>query len=215
MNRTIATRIMLADAQPLFREGIKSLLSDHENSYLIEEAGNTRELSPALQSFHPDILILDYDPVYFDSDELNSALSVIPECRVIIISSQKKKQDILKSLEFNVYSYLTKECRVKEIQQAIHATMQGEKYFCAFVVDVLLADRKNSSHTPPFLSAGLTIRETEIIRLIVSGKANKEIAAALHLSQHTVHSHRRNIMKKLQLHSAVELCNFAAAKGIV
>ncbi|MCW3464212.1 response regulator transcription factor [Chitinophaga nivalis] len=214
MNRTIITRIMLADAQPVFREGIKRVLSDHENTFVIEEAGNIRELGPALATFHPDILILDYNPVYFDSDELNHALAVIPDCRIIIISSQQKKMDILKSLEFNVYCYLTKECRTADIHHAIHAALHGEKYFCTFVVDILLDDRKNPA-AAGITAAHLTGREIEIIRLIASGKGNKEMATLLNLSGHTIHTHRRNIMKKLQLHSVAALCNFAMEKGII
>ncbi|MBV7530025.1 response regulator transcription factor [Chitinophaga sp. sic0106] len=215
MNSTDMTRIILADAQPVFREGIKSLLADHQNNYQIEEAGNSAELRPALLAFHPDILILDYDPTFFDADEIFSTLSVIPECKVIIISGQKRKVDVLKLLDCNVCCYLTKECRKKDIHEAIHCAIHGEKFFCSFAVDVLLSDRKRAPFIPQIPPEGLSARETEIIRHIVRGKSNKEIASEMHLSQHTVHTHRRNIMKKLHLHSAVELCNYALESGIV
>ncbi|WP_212005566.1 response regulator transcription factor [Chitinophaga sp. HK235] len=215
MNSTDSTRIILADAQPVYREGIKSLLADLQKNYRVEEAGNSKELRPALLSFHPDILILDYDPVYFDADELLNTLSVIPECKVILISSQKKKTDLFKLLDSNVYCVLTKECRKIDVRQAIIGAIQGEKFFCTFALDLLLADRKSTPTIPTFPPEGLSVRETDIIRQIASGKSNKEIAGVMHLSQHTIHSHRRNIMRKLQLHSAVELCNYALESGIV
>jgi DNA-binding NarL/FixJ family response regulator len=219
MSKADSIRIILADAQPVFREGIKSILAGQGNFHTIREAGNTRELIPALKFFQPDILILDYNPAYFDYEELNSVLLIIPKCKVIILSSQKKKRHILKSLELNVYGYLTKECRLNDIQKAINAAVHGEKFFCTFIVDVLLADRRSASesekHTPPNLTDDLTGREIEIIRQIAGGKANKEIASELHLSPHTIHTHRRNIMKKLNLHSAVELSTFAIKKGLV
>jgi DNA-binding NarL/FixJ family response regulator len=221
MNKTETIRIILADAQPVFREGIKSILAGEKNHYIIQEAGNTKELTSSLKLFKPDILILDYNPVYFDYGQLSIVLSDVPRCKVIIISSQKKKRHILKTLELNVYSYLTKESKGSDIQKAISAAIHGEKFFGTFIVDVLLADRRSTPK--PIMAAaaevpgeiGLTSREIEIIRSIASGKVNKEIASALNLSPHTIHTHRRNIMKKLNLHSAVELYGFAVQKGIL
>jgi DNA-binding NarL/FixJ family response regulator len=221
MNKTEPIRIMLADAQPVFREGIKSILTGKEKPFIIREAGNTRELSPALQIFKPDILILDYNPAYFDHGQLHNMLLVIPACKVIIISNQKKRKTILKSLELNVHGYLTKECSMRDIRKAVSAALYGEKFFCTFVLDVLLADKKLPSKpalvvvNPPEPDNGLTGREMEIIRRIAAGKANKEVASEMNLSPHTVHTHRRNIMKKLQLHSAVELYSFAMKNGLV
>lgn len=220
MNKTEPIRIMLADAQPVFREGIKSILTDKEKPFIIREAGNIRELNPTLQLFKPDILILDYNPVYFDHGQLQRMLSVIPACKVIIISSQKKRKHILKSLELNVHGYLTKECSKSDIKRTISAVLQGEKFFCTFIVDVLLADKKVPSKpavvvNPPEPENALTGREVEIIRRIAAGKANKEIASELNLSPHTIHTHRRNIMKKLELHSAVDLYGFAMKNGLV
>jgi DNA-binding NarL/FixJ family response regulator len=221
MNKTVPIRIMLADAQPVFREGIKSILTGKEKPFIIREAGSIRELSPAIHVFKPDILILDYNPHYFDHGQLHSALSVLPACKVIIISSQKKRKHILKSLELNVHGYLTKESGKNEIKMAINAALQGEKYFCTFIVDVLLADKKATpkptivADPPEQENSSLTSREMEIIRRIASGKANKEVASEMNLSPHTIHTHRRNIMKKLQLHSAVELYSFAMKKGLV
>lgn len=215
MNSSVTTRIILADAQPVYREGIKSLLADHQSNYRIEEAGNSEELRPALLSFQPDILILDYDPGYFDADELVSTLSVIPECKVILLSSQQKKVDIFRLLDSNIYCVLTKECKKRDIHQAISCTLRGEKFFCTFALDLLLADRRKTPSVRSFPPEGLSVRETDVIRQIVSGKSNKEIAGSMHLSQHTIHTHRRNIMRKLQLHSAVELCNYALETGIV
>jgi DNA-binding NarL/FixJ family response regulator len=211
---------MLADAHPVFREGIKSILTDKEKPFIIREAGNSRELTPALQIFKPDILILDYHPAYFDHGQLHSSLSVIPACKVIIISSQKKKKNILKSLALNVHGYLTKECSKSDIKKTIHAALNGEKFFCTFVLDILLEDKKAPSKPiivvdPPEIDNGLTGREMEIVRRIAAGKANKEVASEMNLSPHTVHTHRRNIMKKLQLHSAVELYSFATKNGLV
>jgi len=207
--------VVIADYQPVFREGIKSLLS-HENEFsVVYEAGNTADLIRGL-SLEPDILILDFNPFYFDEVRLTSALSSIPSCKVIIISSQDKKWNIFKSLEFNVYCYLTKECSAQEIIKAVQMASNGEKFFCSFILDVLL--KHNLVHSPlkDYAFPGcLSEREIEIVKLIAQGKINKEIARELYLSPHTVHTHRKNIMKKLGVHSAVELTNFAKENGLL
>lgn len=206
--------VVIADYQPIFREGIKSLLLERDEFDVIYEAGNTAEL---LRGLHlgPDILILDFNPAYFDGARLAEALSVIPGCKVIIISSQDKKWNIFKSLEFNVYSYLTKECSIQEIIKAVQMASNGEKFFCSFIIDILLKHNlvyEPKNHALPWC---LSERETEIVKLIAQGKINKEIARELFLSPHTVHTHRKNIMKKLGVHSAVELTNFAKENGLL
>lgn len=211
MNNTDTIRILLADAQPVFREGIRSLLVNQETPYLIQEAGNTDELRHVLLSYLPDILILDYNPSFFSPEEISTVAAHIPSCKVIILSSQQTKAHILRSLELNVYCYLTKECGKQELQEAITGALQGRKQYAPFIVDLLLDDRRNSTNTHNVLTG----KETAIVKQIASGKANKEIAAAMNLSPHTVHTHRKNIMKKLNLHSAVELASFAIERGLV
>jgi two-component system, NarL family, nitrate/nitrite response regulator NarP len=215
MNKTNSIHIILADSQPVFRGGIKSLLVEQNCSYEIGEAGNTEELIDLLLTVQPDLLILDFNPTYFDAEQLTIALAKVPNCKVIIISSQDKKWGIFKSLEFNVYCYLTKECGQKDILKAISMALQGEKFFCTFILDVLLADKRKTVTAEGCSKSCLSNREVEIVRQIALGKVNKEIASILNLSAHTVHTHRRNVMKKLNLHSAVELCSFAIETGIV
>ncbi|WP_343669376.1 response regulator transcription factor [Chitinophaga sp.] len=211
MNKTDTIRILLADAQPVYREGIRSLLTNQENPYVIQEAGNTDEFRHVLQSYDPDILILDYNPAFFSPEVVSAVPTLIPSCKVIIISSQQTKADILRSLELNVYCYLTKECGKQELQEAITGALQGRKKYAPFIVDLLLDDRRNASYTTTILTG----KETAIIQHIASGKANKEIAAAMNLSPHTVHTHRKNIMKKLNVHSAVGLASFAIENNLV
>lgn len=210
-----ANTILLADAQPLFREGIKSLLNAHKDVTIVSEAGNTYELAEQLSMHRPGMLILDYNPLYFDSDALSKALASQPDCKVIILSSQEKRSVIFKALEFNVYSYITKECSRAELYKAIQQAARGEKYFCSFIVDILLEDKVNQSRERVHVSNFLTERETHVTRLVALGKVNKEIAYELNLSPHTIHTHRKNIMKKLGLHSAVDLTNYAKETGIV
>ena len=206
--------IILADSQPIFREGIKALLMPHDGLSVVAEAGNTSELIASLHEHKPHILILDYNPTYFDGSRLAPALNDFRACRVIIISSQEKKWSTFKSLPFGVHCYLTKECGREDVYRAIQLAARGEKFLCSYIVEVLLGGKTNGDarqHMPTCL----TEREIEITRMVAMGKASKEIAAALSLSPHTVHSHRKNILKKLDLHSALALANYAKEVGIL
>lgn len=209
-----AIRITLADAQPVFREGIKSMLLAHQDVTVVSEAGNTPELLDQLSLYCPDILILDYNPLYFDNEAIQKILNTQRDCRVIILSSQEKRSTIFKALELNVCSYLTKECSRQDLYKAIRSAARGEKFFCSFIVDILLEDKVSPSRDR-LASHYLTERETLVTRLVALGKVNKEIAYELNLSPHTIHTHRKNIMKKLGLHSAVDLTNYAKETGIV
>lgn len=218
MNVPQQISVVLADAQSVFRMGLHALLAHHPEIKVLGEAGSSRELIPLLVQHKPDILILDYNPNYFNGDEIAKCLAQGPGCKVIIISSQDKKWNIFKSLEFNVYCYLTKECGTGDIHRAIKSTAKGEKFFCNFILDVLLennlsinnAQKKNDTCQTNVL----TERELEITRLIATGKKNKEIADELNLSPHTVHSHRKNILKKVGVSSALELTTYALKMGI-
>lgn len=160
-------------------------------------------------------MILDYNPSYFDEKELSKALALQPECKVIILSSQDKKWQVFKSLKFNVYSYLTKECSELDVIKSIRMASKGEKFFCSFIVEMLLGEKDEWQNESAHIPSCLTERETEITKLVAQGLMNKEIADELSLSPHTIHSHRKNIMKKLNIHSAVELTNYAKEAGIV
>lgn len=210
------TKIIIADSQPVFREGIKKILEgDCESRFLIEEVGNTHEFNYTAVQFCPDILIIDYNSQFFELNEIKRILTVLHNCRVIVLAAHDKKGDIIKSLDLNVYCYLMKDCGKRDILKAVTSTIQGEKFFCPLIVDVIIADRQRVESNIDFTVTCLTIREKEIIKQISMGKTNKEIGDTLNISPHTVHTHRKNIMKKLQLHSAVELSNYAIQSGIV
>lgn len=210
------TKIIIADSQPVFREGIKRILEEDEGvGFQIEEVGNTNEFCTTAERFCPDILIMDYNPQFFDLKEVKRVLTILKNCRVIILVGHEKKSDIIKSLDLNIYCYLTKECGKKDIFKAVTSAIRGEKFFCPLIVDIILADKLKAESNNECTVTCLTIREKEIIKLISIGKTNKEIGDRLNISPHTVHTHRKNIMKKLQVHSAVELCNYAIQTGII
>lgn len=210
-----ATTIAIADAQLLIRTGLRHLLQEMNNITVLFEATDEEELLDELDQQLPDILILDYN--HPDQFTLQSALKVrklYPKLPLLIISDDDQKNQIFQLLESGVNCFITKTCDQQEIKDAIRSSRGTQKFFCTKVVDYLLEKSfanpvENCTPTP------LSPREIEVVQLIARGLIAKEIARELHLSTHTVYTHRKNIMKKLQLNTSSELMLYAVSNGLV
>ena len=208
--------ITLANSHYLARVGLRYLISQRENYKLIAETTNEGQLLASLKSKVPQVVIIDHDqPKHFSFGTLEAIKKIAPASQILIISGDEDKSKIDQILEFGVNSFLTKCCDEKEIFDAIDATAKREKFFCTNILNYLLKKSyaKESETEEP--STPLTPREIEIVQLIAKGLIAKEIARTLHLSTHTVYTHRKNIMKKLSLNTASELVLYALNNGLL
>lgn len=208
--------IVIADSQVLVRVGLKHLLGNNDRYQILAEAKDEKELFSLLNSKHPDVLIMDYNqPDSFSHQTIDLVRKNYPETNILVISGDNNKQAIYRVLESGINSFLTKTCDQEEIQDAVAATAKGEKFYCTRIIDYLLEksfakeEEEDCSPTP------LSPREVEIVRLIAKGLIAKEIADTLNLSTHTIYTHRKNIMKKLNINSSSELILYALNNGLV
>ena len=207
--------IALADAQYLIRIGLRHLLEGKELFNIIGEANNENQLLDLLKETPAQVVILDHDqPGSFDISIIKKIKEVAPHSNILIISADNEKENIYAVVEDGVNSFLTKCCDEGEIINAIKATAKGEKFFCHKIINFILEksfhkEEINCEPTP------LTPREIEIVRLVAQGKIAKEIGSLLNLSTHTVYTHRKKIMKKLEFKNASDLVMYAISKGIV
>lgn len=207
--------LLIADAQHLFRDGLKLLIKNKKNIQLKGEVDNRGELFKALKQHRPDVVVIDYNlPGYFRQKDILEIHQHSPKSKILIISSDHDKETIYKVLEYNVNSFLTKECSKQEITTAIDATAKGQKFFCNKVLDLLL-EKSTNRYTPNCEPTALTAREIQVISCIAEGKQTMEIADELCISVHTVRTHRKNIMKKINVNSVSELVLYAVDAGIV
>ncbi len=210
------TTIGLADSEYLIRVGLQYLLEEIEDFEVVGEATNKLQLLALLQQ-QPDVLILDHNQAaHFSNQIVETIKQHSPNTNLLIISADDNRARIEQLIQSGINSYLTKKCSRDEIIDAIRATGRGENFFCKKVMGYIL--QKSFGQTPsspnPTMDA-LSRREQEIVQLIAQGKVAKEIAEQLHLSPHTVYTHRKNIMKKLQLKNASELVLYAANQGLI
>lgn len=214
-------KVLIADAHTLTREGIKSILSRKDDIEISGEAMDSKELALKLNLLNPDIVVIDfYIPGYFSIEDIAFISKNFPEVRIMVISTNQNKQEVLKVFDYGVTSYLLKECEEEEIISAIYAVARKERFFCGRVMDTIL-EKITPSCTNRSLcdhhcqAVALTAREVEIIRLIAEGYTTKDIANKLFLSFYTIGTHRKNIFKKLRIRNCSELILYALKKGII
>ncbi len=212
---SLSIPIIIADAQYLTRLGLKLLLAEKKEFEVVDEVSDEEQLLESIKTHNPEVVVLDYNQTgKFSPSTVNYIKEASPKTRILIISADSDKKTIDKVLEYGVNCFLTKSCEEDEIYDAINAAAKGEKFFCTNILDYLLEksfakEEVNCAPTP------LTPRELEIVRLVAKGLIAKEIADVLHLSTHTIYTHRKNIMKKLSLNTSSELVLYAFNNGLV
>lgn len=207
--------IVIADSQYLIRFALKQIVEKELHLHLMAEVESEQDLLAFLESSPlPDIIMIDYFEEGFQLDSIRKVRSACPETSLLIISADENKKNILQSLEWGVNGFLTKSCDEEEIKDAIKASLNKDKFFCTRVLDYLLEESFGPKEKAP-APTPLSKREIEVVQLIAKGLVAKEIAALLNLSTHTIYTHRKKIMKKLNLKSASQLVRYAVQHGWV
>lgn len=207
--------LLLADNQPLTAAGLIHFLGGRDDMKIVDQVVEKNQLEPLLKKHQPHLLIADYNiPGYLTKDDLKVVKTISPATHILVVSSDSVKASILDALQMGVKGYLTKDCSREEIMMAVHSTAKGEKFYCHKVLDIIMEKHFNPEPevTDPAI---LTARETEILKLIASGNSTQQVADELHLSPHTVHTHRKSIIKKLNIKSPTEFVIYAMDFGLI
>lgn len=210
----VSTSILIADNHLLIREGIKTLIARNSDLTVAGEAADGIELQAKLKELWPDVVIIDYHlPGFFGVEDISNIYRISPKTKVLVVSTNQNKSDIVKVLECGVNNYILKECDKEEFVSAVYATIKGERFFCGKVIDAVLDKHQTKQeHCEPTI---LSKREVQIVKYISQGMTNGEIANAIFLSVHTVSTHRKNILKKLGLKKSAELVAYALKTGLI
>ncbi len=209
-------KISIADTQFLMRKGLRQVVESQKPEYMISaELDDERSLLMHLSNDPPDVLIMDYNqPRHFTPRTVVKVRDIAPAVGLLVITADEQKQRIYEVLQSGVTCFITKECDETEILDGIEAARTGGKFFCSKVLDYLL-EKSFGSETDNCAPTSLTPREREIVILTAQGLIAKEIAHQLNLSTHTVYTHKKNIMKKLNFSSPVQLAVYAIEHGMI
>lgn len=208
-------RVVLADDHVFVRDGIKSLLENEANIEVVGEATDGLEALKSVEINQPDLLILDIRMPHLTGIEVVEKLrSQNNLVKIVMLSMHESEEYVLKSIKAGADGYLLKGSSKEEFLKALNTVSEGGKYFSGDISSILI---RQLTHLPSFSETKqhisdelmITKREKEILRLLLSGKGNKEIAEALDISKRTAEVHRFNLMKKLKVKNLIELSNKA------
>ncbi len=206
-------KVVLADDHVVVRNGIKILLENEGEIKVIGEASNGEEALGIVKNLQPDVLIIDIRmPIMTGLEATSKLRTVSAKTKALILSMHNDEEYILQSVESGAAGYLLKDTSKEEFIKAIRTVNQGGKYFSGDISNVLVnsylnvkTGKTSASTAEPDEQYDLTKREKQILKLILDGTGNKEIADQLDKSIRTIETHRFNIMKKLKVNSVVEL----------
>ena len=219
MSNTI--RVVLADDHVFVRDGIKSLLENEANIEVAGEATDGLEALKIVETTKPDLLILDIRMPNMTGIEVVEKLrSENNMVKIVMLSMHESEEYVLKSIKAGADGYLLKGSSKEEFLKAVHTVANGGKYFSGDISSILIGQLSNPSgavETKQSLDEEqlITKREKEILKLLLSGKGNKEIAEALDISKRTAEVHRFNLMKKLKVKNLMELSNKATKYSLI
>lgn len=210
-------RVFLVDDHRIFLEGLVRLIQDHPFMKIIGTAGNGRAALREILSLQPDVVLMDISMPQLNGLEATRLITeASPNTKVLILSMHESKEFLQRALDAGAIGYLLKDSTADELFRAIEEAHQGNPYLSPCLSRKLMYDyleiRKRGrgrDMEPP-----LTGREREILQLLAEGHSNQAIAGVLNLSLQTVQTHRKQIMKKLDLHCISDLVRYAIQKGI-
>jgi DNA-binding NarL/FixJ family response regulator len=213
--------VLIADNNYLSRLGLYTLLNTSPNFEVdYTEDDNFENLVASIKKIKPRILILDFESLNYSVQQISSLIKNFRRMQILAITDYLAKKDMQAVLDAGVRSYLLKECDREEIIEALHATYNNERFLCGKVAYYLTRTEEEVVQKPNMQKVscqglGITDRELDVIRLISEGLSNKLIADRLELSTHTVNTHRKNIMTKLDIPNTAGIVMFAVKNKLL
>lgn len=207
-------KVVVTDDHEMIQAGLEKLLSGSEKIEFVAGFSSGRELLLSLNSFHPDIILMDIDmPVMNGFETSKAVLNILPEMKIIALTVCGEPASVKKSKDFGMKGYILKNVNSEELINAIETVYRGKTYYSPDITEILLAEELKPSDT--HIHGILTDRETEITRLIAQGHSNTQIASKLYISPRTVDTHRTNIMKKIAVNNIAGIVRYAISNGLV
>lgn len=209
-------RILIADDHRILRAGLKSLMNLEDNLDVVGEVTSGNEVIATVQALHPDIVLMDIGmPGNENLEALKLVVNAAPDTRVLMLTMHEDLALLQECLRSGASGYIIKRAAESELIDAINAVYKGIIYVHPSLMRVLVQTQsKRSGQVTPDPDQ-LTPRETEILRYIVQGYTNRQVADELQISMRTVETHRANLMEKLNLHNRLELIRYAADHKII
>jgi len=196
-------RVLISSRNTLIPNGLQQTLSLSRHHIQAHYYQSTEQLVAKSILEQTEVVMLDKSgPEVFSFDEVRELQRRLPRLKIILLSTIEYLDFIHQCYNNGVEGYLTYDCSADELEEAFGEIERGGQYFCQRILSQLMPRLSSAAVTP---GKALTERETEIAELIAQGHTNKQIGEQLCISPHTVHTHRKSLMKKLNVSSAREV----------
>src|SRR2546428_13391552 len=212
---TRVARVLIADDQTLFRTGLARLLDEDPRVEVVGQAVDGADVVKRAAALHPDVILMDPKMPGLDGAEATRRIvAEHPEIKVLILSTFDADSYVLQALRAGASGYVLTDSQAAAIVSSILAVVSGERVMANGVANRVL-DMLTGTSSPKEFYDGLTAREVEILKLLATGQANKQIARKLHISEKTVRNHVSPMYEKLHIYARSQAVLYAVRKGLV
>ena len=209
------TRILLVDNHRMFTDGLRAMLDQQEDMEVVGIAEDGRTALSMIRELSPDAVVMDITMPELNGIEATAQIRQShPSVKIVCLSMHTERKYVQSMLEAGAHAYVIKESAGGELLLAVRKAMRGFKYLASDITETVIDGYVHREVEDSSAISQLSGREREVLQLMAEGHVSGEIASKLSLSTHTVDTHRRNIMKKLDLHSVAELTKYAIREGL-
>jgi DNA-binding NarL/FixJ family response regulator len=207
--------VLIADDQTLFRSGLARLLDSEDRVSVVGEAADGLEAVKLAASLKPDVVLMDIKMPGLDGIEATRRIvAESPKSKVLMLTTFEADNHVIQALKAGASGYVLKDSQASAIVSSILAVVAGERVMASAVANRVL-EMLTGATTPKEFYDGLTAREVEILKMVATGMANKQIAYKLKISEKTVRNHVSNMYEKLGIYDRAQAVLYAVRKGLV
>jgi len=211
----MTTRILIVDDHEMMRDGLRAVLEKEPGFHVVGEAASGREAVQQAADLGPDVVIMDVAMQDLNGVEATRQIKAQNgRIQVVALSSHSDRRYVTAILRAGAAGYVLKGNAYDQLRQAVRAVRAGRSFLCEEVAGAIVETIRRPEHTGGSAFDILGPREREVLQLLAEGATSGEIAERLHVATSTVETHRRNVMRKLDLHSVAALTKYAIREGI-
>lgn len=212
---TRVARVLIADDQTLFRAGLARLLEEDARVQVVGQAVDGADAVKRAGVLKPDVVLMDIKMPNLDGIEATRRIvAEHPQIKVLVLTTFEADSYVLQALQAGASGYVLKNSQAEAIVTSILAVLSGERVMASAVANRVL-NMLTGTTSPKEFYDGLTAREVEILKLLATGQANKQVAYRLRISEKTVRNHVSNMYAKLQIYDRSQAVLYAVRKGLI
>ena len=209
-------RVLLADDHAMLRQALRNVLEREHEIEVIAEANNGADALRLARELRPDVVVMDISMPGVDGiNATRRLLASTPAARVLALSTHAERHFIMQMLAAGARGYVTKTSGITEMLKAVRAIAEGQTYLCQDAANAMAEAVRGNGSASGAGGEALGRRERDVLTLLAEGKTSQQIGEQLHIATGTVDVHRRNIMRKLGLHTVAELTQYAIREGLI